>query len=104
MIIDKVVKNSTLTIEDRSLWSLVYSKANSMTKTPATSNAYSCAQDSQAEAETANPTVVDYHTLEHAVCNRHCCNHTQATRTTVYEDSCCHVYKTGETLDTCKVS
>ena len=75
-----------------------------MTKTPATSNAYSCAQDSQAEAETANPTVVDYHTLEHAVCNRHCCNHTQATRTTVYEDSCCHVYKSGETLDTCKVS
>ena len=74
-----------------------------MTKTPATSNAYSCAQDSQAEAETANPTVVDYHTLEHAVCNRHCCNYTEA-RTTVYKDSCCHVYKTGETLETCKVS
>ena len=50
-----------------------------MTKTPATSNAYSCAQDSQAEAETANPTVVDYHTLEHAVCNRHCCNHTKSS-------------------------
>ena len=71
--------------------------------TTATSNAYSCAQDSQAEAETANPVVLDHHTLEHAVCNRHCCNHTKGPND-FYQDVCCQVYKTGETFDTCKVN
>ena len=47
----------------------------------ATSNAYSCAQDSlEAVAENVSVAVVDYHTLHNAVCNQHCCNLTKGGR------------------------